>query len=200
MIILASASPRRQELMRLITEDFQIKVPEFDESALKAAGLPPEELVQELARSKALAAREQFSGNAETFYVGGDTIVLSPDGEVMGKPKNRDDARRMLLSLSGCTHQVVTGVAIAWHDPVFGEKKTKTFTASTDVEFYPLTEKEIEAYLDTPEPYDKAGAYGIQERGGLFVKAIQGDYFNVVGLPVARLARELQALWDKIFV
>ena len=112
----------------------------------------------------------------------------------MGKPKDRADARRMLLGLSGRTHQVVTGVAIAWQDPVMGEKKFKTFTASTDVEFYPLSGKEVEAYLDTPEPYDKAGAYGIQERGGLFVKAIRGDYFNVVGLPVARLAKELQAL------
>ncbi|MCI8600903.1 MAG: septum formation protein Maf [Oscillospiraceae bacterium] len=193
-IILASASPRRQELMKLITADFQIKVPEFDESALKEAGLPPEELVRALAKGKALAARSQFGGDAEALYVGGDTVVLSPDGEAMGKPKDRADARRMLLGLSGRTHQVVTGVAIAWQDLIMGEKKFKTFTASTDVDFYPLSEKEVEAYLDTPEPYDKAGAYGIQERGGLFVKAIRGDYFNVVGLPVARLAKELQAL------
>lgn len=193
-IILASASPRRQELMKLITADFQIKVPEFDESALKEAGLPPEELVRALAKGKALAACSQFGDDAKTLYVGGDTVVLSPDGEAMGKPKSRADARRMLLGLSGRTHQVVTGVAIAWQDLIMGEKKFKTFTASTDVDFYPLSEKEVEAYLDTPEPYDKAGAYGIQERGGLFVKAIRGDYFNVVGLPVARLAKELQAL------
>ncbi len=193
-IILASASPRRQELMKLITADFQIKVPKFDESALKEAGLPPEELVRALAKGKALAACSQFGDDAKTLYVGGDTVVLSPDGEAMGKPKDRADARRMLLGLSGRTHQVVTGVAIAWQDLIMGEKKFKTFTASTDVDFYPLSEKEVEAYLDTPEPYDKAGAYGIQERGGLFVKAIRGDYFNVVGLPVARLAKELQAL------
>ncbi len=193
-IILASASPRRQELMKLITADFQIKVPEFDESALKEVGLPPEELVRALAKGKALAACSQFGDDAKTLYVGGDTVVLSPDGEAMGKPKSRADARRMLLGLSGRTHQVVTGVAIAWQDLIMGEKKFKTFTVSTDVDFYPLSEKEVEAYLDTPEPYDKAGAYGIQERGGLFVKAIRGDYFNVVGLPVARLAKELQAL------
>ena len=193
-IILASASPRRQELMKLITADFQIKVPKFDESALKEVGLPPEELVRALAKGKALAACSQFGDDAKTLYVGGDTVVLSPDGEAMGKPKSRADARRMLLGLSGRTHQVVTGVAIAWQDLIMGEKKFKTFTVSTDVDFYPLSEKEVEAYLDTPEPYDKAGAYGIQERGGLFVKAIRGDYFNVVGLPVARLAKELQAL------
>lgn len=192
-IILASASPRRQALLKLITPDFLIQVPDFDESALKAAGLPPEELVRALSRGKALAAREQFGdetgGPAQReapIFVGGDTVVISPDGAVLGKPRDRQDAGRMLKSLSGRTHQVLTAVALV------GPEKETSFTACTQVDFYPLTDGEIDAYLDTREPYDKAGGYGIQERGGLFVRAIRGDYFNVVGLPLAQLWRELK--------
>lgn len=184
-IVLASASPRRQTLLRLVAPDFLIKVPDFDESDLKAEGLSAEELVQALSLGKAQAAQEQFG--CGPVYIGGDTVVLSPDGEVLGKPRDRQDAGRMLRLLSGRTHRVVTAVTLA------GPEKCRTFTASTEVDFYPLTPEEINAYLDTPEPYDKAGAYGIQERGGLFVQAIRGDYFNVVGLPLAQLWRELEA-------
>lgn len=185
-IILASQSPRRQELIRMITPDAQVMVAEFDESGVMAAGMTPRETVEQLALGKAKAASKAFGAPAERVYVGGDTVVVSPEGEIMGKPKDRADAVRMLKIFSGRTHQVITGVALVSAD------KERSFSVCTDVTFFELTDEEIGAYVDTDEPYDKAGAYGIQLRGGLFVREIHGDYSNVVGLPIAVLWRELQ--------
>lgn len=185
-IVLASQSPRRQELLRLITEDFSVMVPEFDESDIMAAGLASDETVRQLALGKAKAARDTFGALPGRIYIGGDTVVVSPDGEIMGKPRSREDAVRMLKGLSGRTHRVITGVAL-----VSGDSE-KSFSVATEVTFFDLTDAEINAYADSDEPYDKAGAYGIQVRGGLFVEKIHGDYTNVVGLPIAVLNRELQ--------
>jgi len=185
-IVLASQSPRRQELIRLITEDFSVMVPEFDESEVMTAGLSPRETVEQLALGKARAARDTFGALPERVYLGGDTVVVSPEGEIMGKPRGREDAVRMLKGLSGRTHHVITGVALV------GADKERSFSVCTDVTFFELTDEEIGAYADTAEPYDKAGAYGIQLKGGLFVEKIHGDYTNVVGLPIAVLSKELQ--------
>lgn len=185
-IVLASQSPRRQELIRLITEDFSVMVPEFDESDVMTAGLAPDKTVEQLALGKAKAARDLFGALPERVYIGGDTVVVSPEGEIMGKPKDRADAVRMLKDLSGRTHRVITGVALV------GADKEKIFSVSTEVTFFDLTDEEINAYVDIDEPYDKAGAYGIQVKGGLFVEKIHGDYTNVVGLPIAVLSRELK--------
>ena len=111
---------------------------------------------------------------------------MAVNDEILGKPVDKDDARRMISLLSGRIHQVYTGVTISYNG------KVKTFSEKTDVEFFPLTEEETEEYISTSEPYDKAGSYGIQGKAGLLIKGINGDYYNVVGLPVARLKRELQ--------
>ena len=181
-LILASKSPRRQELLKMITTDFVVRVPVFDEGPIMAAGLSPEETVRRLSAGKAAAALDAFSREGELF-ISGDTVVVSPDGEIMGKPKDRADAARMLRALSGRTHQVITGITLA------APGRMETFSVTTSVTFYHLSQQEIEDYLDTGEPFDKAGGYGIQGLGGLLVKEIQGDYYNVVGLPVAALFR-----------
>ena len=185
-IVLASQSPRRQELIRLITEEFSVMVPEFDESEVMAAGMPADKTVELLALGKAKAARDTFGAVPERVYVGGDTVVVSPEGEIMGKPRDREDAVRMLKNLSGTTHRVITGVALV------SDEKEHSFSVSTEVTFFHLSDEEIAAYVDSDEPYDKAGAYGIQVRGGLFVEKISGDYTNVVGLPIAVLNKELR--------
>ncbi len=121
----------------------------------------------------------------DAIVIAGDTIVVSPDGEIFGIPKDKNDARRMLLSLSGRTHRVITGMTLA------GSDKKRRFSVSSEVEFYPLPEALIDWYLSTGEPFDKAGAYGIQEQGALLVREVRGDYCCVVGLPLAELARQL---------
>ena len=164
-IILASKSPRRQELIRTITDDVEVRVSDVEEILPEA--ISPEDA-------------------PDRVVVGADTVVIL-DGQVLGKPKDREDAVRMLRALSGKTHTVVTGCSI-----ICGEREV-SFGDSTRVEFYPLSDREIDEYIVTGEPFDKAGAYGIQGRGSLFVKGIEGDFFNVMGLPVARLNRELKA-------
>lgn len=179
-MILASASPRRQELLKRITEDFSVHPVDADETL--PAGMPVELAPSFLADVKAQAAAQQFP---EDIVIGCDTIVVLED-EIMGKPRDREDAFRMLRRLSGETHKVMTGTAL------YCGKKSTVFTTETLVTFYELTDAEIEQYLDTGEPFDKAGAYGIQGYGCLLVRSIEGDYNNVVGLPVAALARALQ--------
>ncbi|MBE6850870.1 MAG: septum formation protein Maf [Ruminococcus sp.] len=179
-LILASASPRRQELLKRITEDFSVHPVDADETL--PAGMPVELAPSFLADVKAQAAAQQFP---EDIVIGCDTIVVLED-EIMGKPRDREDAFRMLRRLSGETHKVMTGTAL------YCGKKSTVFTTETLVTFYELTDAEIEQYLDTGEPFDKAGAYGIQGYGCLLVRSIEGDYNNVVGLPVAALARALQ--------
>lgn len=178
-IILASSSPRRKELLSQVFIPFTIQAADADETI--QPGTKPAEAVQQLALKKAAVVSAQ---NPDAAVIGADTVVVS-EGRILGKPENEQDAKRMLLSLSGRTHAVYTGVAIITpHEQV-------TFFEKTDVEFWELTEADISAYLETGEPFDKAGGYGIQSAGALFVKAIHGDYFNVVGLPVSTLSRQL---------
>lgn len=179
MIILASQSPRRQELLKLITSDFEIKVSNVDETLPDK--ITPKEAVMYLSKIKA----EPFA-DSNDIVIGADTVVAL-DGKILGKPKSEENAKEMLRFLSGRTHSVFTGVTLA------SDKKTKTFAVETKVKFFELTNEEIDAYIKTKEPFDKAGAYGIQGYGSLLVEKIDGDYFNVVGLPVSTLARELKA-------
>ena len=189
-IILASGSPRRKELLRLIYPDFSVVPSPFDEKSLDPAGLSPETLAETLARRKAEAVFRQTEG--DTLVIGGDTVVVSPEGEAMGKPRDAADAARMLRALSGKRHRVTSGTGIFWRKG--GTEGARSFRTVTQVAFYPLTEKEIAAYIATGEPFDKAGGYGIQGYGGMLVEKIDGDYWNVVGLPAGRLRRELEAL------
>ena len=181
-IILASKSPRRQELIGNITPDFTVVVSEVDE--VLPEGIVPEEVPVYLAGIKAQAVAEKYPRD---IVIGADTVVIL-DGEVLGKPRDAADAERMLTELSGRTHIVITGCAVI----VNGKKRS--FSEVTSVEFYPLSRKEIADYIATGEPFDKAGAYGIQGRGSVLVRRIEGDFFNVVGLPVARLKRELDEM------
>ena len=181
-IILASKSPRRQELIGNITPDFTVVVSEVDE--VLPEGIVPEEVPVYLAGIKAQAVAEKYPRD---IVIGADTVVIL-DGEVLGKPRDAADAERMLTELSGRTHIVITGCAVI----VNGKKRS--FSEVTSVEFYPLSQKEIADYIATGEPFDKAGAYGIQGRGSVLVRRIEGDFFNVVGLPVARLKRELDEM------
>lgn len=178
-LILASASPRRKELLKEICPAFGVIPARGEEKA--AAGLPPSELVKELALHKAreVAALPEAAG---AFVLGADTVVAL-EGRILGKPRDEEDAFFMLSALSGRRHEVLTGVCLISPD---GE--TRLEAARTEVEFEPLSEAEIRAYIATGSPMDKAGAYGIQD-GGL-VKGIKGSYSNVVGLPVG-LVREM---------
>ena len=179
-VILASASPRRKELLGLITKEFKI-IPSCVEEAVPD-GVPPEKQPEYLARLKAEDIAKKYPHD---IVIGADTSVIIDDC-VLGKPDGREQAKAMLSRLSGRTHKVETGCA------VIKNGECRSFSSVTEVEFYPLEDKEIEEYIATGEPFDKAGAYGIQGKGGLLVKAIRGDWYNVVGLPVARLARTLK--------
>ena len=180
-VFLASASPRRKELFCLKTEEFKI-IPSGVEETVPD-GIPPEEQPEYLASLKAEDIAKKYPHD---IIIGADTSVII-DNCVLGKPGDRENAKEMLKMLSGRTHKVVTGCS------VIKNGECRSFSSVREVEFYRLTEKEIEEYIATGEPFDKAGAYGIQGKGGLLVKAIRGDWYNVVGLPVARLARELKA-------
>lgn len=182
MLVLASASPRRQELIRLIDNDIIICPSDADESY--SADTPAESVPEKLAVRKAAEVAKKYP--TETV-IGSDTSVII-DNEILGKPKDINDAKRMLKLLSGKTHKVVTGCAI------FKNGKSVSFSETTEVTFYPLSDKDIEDYISTHEPFDKAGAYGIQGKGSLLIKGINGDYFNVVGLPVAKLNKVLKMI------
>ena len=179
-VYLASKSPRRCELLGRVVEHFIALDSGFDESIIDHQALAPRELAVTLSYHKAEALLNRLSGENE-LVIGGDTVVVSPEGKVFGIPKDREEAKKMLLTLSGNTHSVITGMTILTRDKVF------SFSSETEVTFFPLTDEEIEEYLDTGEPFDKAGAYGIQGKGSLLVEEIRGDYFTVVGLPVAKL-------------
>jgi len=186
-IILASGSPRRRELLKFITEDFEVCPVDADETIPEHIDTAHATIF--LAIMKASACAEK---NPDKIVIGCDTTVIL-DGEIMGKPKNREHAFQMLRKLSGRKHFVSTGVSLQ-----YGTNLVHNLTCVTQVEFYELSDEEINAYLDTGEPFDKAGAYGIQGKGSLLVKGIEGDYFNVVGLPVATLSRELKNFQLKI--
>ena len=180
-IILASQSPRRKELLeRMGIRDFETISPNVDESVFH--GLPPEELVRRLSAEKAAAVAGRAGEDA--IVIAADTVVAL-EGAVLGKPADELDAFKMLSALSGVRHQVYTGVTVCRG----GEKQTAHEV--TDVTFRELSEEEIEHYIATGEPMDKAGAYGIQGYGAMLVEGIGGDYYNVMGLPVCRLARML---------
>lgn len=195
-LILGSASPRRRELLSLITEDFTIKLADIDERALETdletRNVPAIEVSEELASAKAHAVFEMLDqdSRASSVVIGADTSVILDD-VIYGKPESKEDAQRMLTNLSGRKHVVATGVSLVFEG---GEKR---FTDVSLVEFYPLDDYQknvIERYIESGDPMDKAGAYGIQTGGALLVRGIEGDFLNVVGLPVARLARELSSV------
>lgn len=208
-LVLASASPRRRELLSQIGLEFTVMPSTKEENAKTTeAGA----LVQELSRQKAVDIWEQLSGGQgqnpdadqeqiseetqepnlngkrqpELLVIGADTVVCC-EGKILGKPYSREAAAEMLTALQGRSHEVYTGVTL------YSQSETVTFFECTQVEFYPMTEVEISEYIDSKEPMDKAGAYGIQGLGARFVKGIRGDYNNVVGLPVGRLYQELKS-------
>jgi septum formation protein len=195
-MILASQSPRRAELLEEVGFYLHIRPAHIDETRLP--GETPTALVERLACQKAHAAWQQRESYvADPSLLGADTIVWTDSGEVLGKPHDTEDARRMLRDLSGATHHVSTGVCIMLEPLEEGTSpREASFVETTDVTFYELTDAQIAAYVATGEPMDKAGAYGIQGTGRLLVRKIDGDYFNVVGLPVARTVRELDSLLD----
>jgi|SRR5271168_2037180 len=192
-LVLASASPRRAEILRDAGFAFEARPANVHESARK--GETPAEHVKRLAREKALAASLGIEGDA--VVIGADTVVVA-GRKILGKPKSRGDARRMLRLLSGRRHRVLTGLAILRVVRQPGAHRWRRFgflrseVESTNVWFARLSHREIDEYVATGEPDDKAGAYAVQGRGGRFVMRIEGCYFNVVGLPLARLYRMLQ--------
>ena len=180
-LILASQSPRRKELMGLFRRPFTVRVADIDETMDPKK--PPFDEVARVSRLKA----EAIDRTPEDIVIAADTIVVC-DGLVLGKPRDEEDALRMLTLLSGRDHQVMTGLTV-----LHGEKAL-VCTEVTDIHFRPLTQEEILSYIRTGEPMDKAGAYGIQGGAALFAEKLVGDYFNVVGLPVCRLGQLLREL------
>lgn len=173
MIVLASASPRRQELLRNAGISFTVQPADIDEALL--AGESPRDCAERLAREKALAV---FQSRPQDFVLGADTIVVVDD-LILGKPRDADDAMRMLRLLSGRTHEVITGVCLV------GPAGSTTVSETTLVTMCQIPHDEIQAYAATGEPMDKAGAYAIQGLASRWIPRIEGDYSNVVGLPVA---------------
>ncbi|MDE6674432.1 MAG: Maf family protein [Acetatifactor sp.] len=190
-IVLASASPRRRELLAGLGLDYTVLVSGVEEQVTERE---PAKVVEELSAQKARDVLQKLlsaDSQEELLVIGADTIV-AVDGQILGKPTSMRHAAEMLGWLSGRRHQVYTGVTLYHHNR--GESHRNTFHECTQVQFYPMTEEEIGWYISTGEPMDKAGAYGIQGLGGRFIRAIEGDYSNVVGLPVARLYQELKAM------
>lgn len=185
-VILASASPRRRELLGLLGVDFKVQVSGVEEVGTKKI---PYEIVEELSFIKAKDVFDKTTG--DVVVIGSDTIVAQGK-RIMGKPKDPEDAKKMLRLLSGDVHQVYTGVTLFMRKE--GREWSKTFHECTDVSFYTITRKELDDYIDgTDEWADKAGAYAVQGYvGAKFLKGMNGDYNNVVGLPVARLYQELK--------
>ena len=179
-IILASQSPRRKQLLQWAELDFQVMVSDTDESF--PPELKPDSAAIHIARQKALAIQEK---EKEKTIIAADTIVVL-HGEIIGKPKNREEAIEFLSRLSGQHHKVITGVVIVKDDEEI------SFADTTDVAFHPLTREQIEFYVDRYQPYDKAGAYAIQEWIGVVgIKSVHGDFYNVMGLPVSRVIQAL---------
>lgn len=182
-IILASASPRRSELLRAAGIDFTVRVADVDETPLPNE--PPRDYVRRLARDKASAVAARVESGAAVL--GADTSVIF-GAEILGKPRDREDARQMIERLSGAWHEVITGVCLRQGGRVLTEADV------TRVKFAPLSAAEIEWYVSTDEPNDKAGAYAIQGYGSRFIERIEGNYTNVVGLPVQMVYRMLHEL------
>ena len=185
--ILASGSPRRKQLLEMLGLHFTVQPAKGEE--IIPAGAGPEETVLTLSRQKAAAVAAE--AQAEDLIIAADTIVWY-NGVILGKPKDEQEAARMLSFLSGNTHRVYTGVTVRRGEQVL------SVAEKTDVKFRKLTGKEIDAYIATGEPMDKAGSYGIQGLGSMFVEGIVGDFFNVMGLPVCRLGKMLKELGVEI--
>lgn len=178
-LILGSKSPRRKEILSMVNSEFEVRVSDCDESY--GENTPLCQVPQILAERKARA----IEAKENEIVIGCDTVVIY-DGELMGKPCDKADAVRMLEKLSGTTHHVVSGICVKQGMREYSE------AVVTDVTFRPLTKNEISAYVEKYNPVDKAGAYGIQEAAGAFVKEIRGDFYNVVGLPLCRLCEILK--------
>lgn len=179
-IILASKSPRRKELMELLKIPFEIIVSDIDEQIDYNNDLVKE--IEKLSYQKASAV---YKDNKDALVIGSDTIVKIGN-DVLGKPHSLDEARKMLKELSDNTHEVVTGVTIIYKDEI------DTFSSVAEVTFYPLSDEEIEEYIHTNEPMDKAGSYAIQGDGAKFIKSINGDYYSIVGLPIAKVYHKIK--------
>ncbi len=174
-IILASASPRRRELLGYIVKDFSVLPSGVEEIVPK--GMSVLKQPEYLSKIKALDIAKQFPNDT---VIGADTSVILGN-EILGKPKDRADAKKMLFKLSGKVHKVITGCTVVKNGVV------TSFSVVSKVKFQRLSKAEIEAYLDSDEPYDKAGSYAVQGRAGAFIEWIKGDYFNIVGLPISKL-------------
>lgn len=184
--VLASASPRRKELLSQIGIKFRVCVSKKEEVILRQS---PVSIVKDLSYTK---ARDVFErGNTDAVVIGADTIVVYEE-KVLGKPKNEEEAYEMIKMLQGEVHKVYTGVSIIWKDE--DETHVSSFYTETSVELYHMSEEEIRAYIATSEPYDKAGGYAIQGYFARYIKGIKGDYNNVVGLPIGRLYQILNSL------
>jgi len=184
-VILASESPRRKDLLQLIYPEFQI-IPAFIDESL------PDDIGSEFAPLFLAAAKADMvaESHPDELIIAADTVVVL-DGKIYGKPHDTEDAKRILNILSGKTHKVITGCSIVLNE------RCVTFSEESYVSFYPLSNEDIEAYVDSGEPLGKAGAYAIQGKGALLVKSIDGDYNNIVGLPVSRLNQELKAFLNE---
>ena len=186
-IVLASGSPRRRELLETLGLEFSVFPAKGEEIAPAGAG--PEKTVEALSKAKAEEVAESFP---DALVIAADTIVWA-DGRILGKPKDEADAKAMLRLLSDNTHEVYTGVTLIYNGRIVcGSECTKVF-------FRRLTEDEIDRYVRTGEPMDKAGSYGIQGRAALMVKRLEGDYFNVMGLPLCRLGQMLEEIGVHLF-
>lgn len=179
-IVLASQSPRRKELMQMADLPFRVVLPEGEEVLNTEVSIG--EAIEQIAKQKAVSV---FNKEPEAVVVSADTVVYL-ENEVLGKPKTDDKAVQMLKKLSGKTHQVITGVCI------MSKEETVTFHSVANVKFYDLSEEDIQHYVATGEPLDKAGAYGIQGKGCVLVESIEGDYYTIVGLPIAAVAKVLK--------
>jgi len=186
-VVLASGSPRRRDLLTQIGLAFSVQISQADETIPE--GMSPHLAVQTLSLLKAADVAKQVEKNA--VVIAADTIVVL-DGEILTKPKDEEDAAKMLARLSGREHSVLTGITVLRRR----DGKSVSVTEETKVHFRALSEKEILSYVNSNEPLDKAGAYGIQGLGGLFVEKIEGDYYNVVGLPLCLLGNVLQTEFD----
>lgn len=204
-IILASASPRRKELLEQIGLEFEICPAKGEEVITKTI---PEEVVMELSKQKAeeVAAMVSSFGEehkdittpSDILVIGADTVVAY-DGKILGKPVDEADAKRMLTMLAGNIHSVFTGVTLVLIDKS-GRAGELVFYEKTDVKMHPMTEQEIDRYIATSEPMDKAGSYGIQGKCAIHIEKIDGDYNNVVGLPIARIYQELKNIGIDIYL
>ncbi len=180
-LILASGSPRRKELLSTLNIPFEIIVSNFEENIDQNKSLEKE--IERLSYGKASSV---YQSNKDAIVIGADTIVTI-NNKVLGKPKNEQDAKRMLNLLSNNVHTVITGVTIMSKD------KAETFSCASKVYFDKLSDEEIEEYINTKEPMDKAGAYAIQGIGSKFIKKIEGDYYAIVGLPINQIYQKLRA-------